>query len=51
MEVVDGDPRDGDRAETRLVTVETGLAAEGAVEVRATGGDDLGEGDLVVVGR
>jgi GrpB-like predicted nucleotidyltransferase (UPF0157 family) len=50
VEVVDGDPRDGDRAETRLVTVETGLAADGAVEIRPTGGD-LGEGDLVVVGR
>ncbi|SDP03944.1 hypothetical protein SAMN05660199_03081 [Klenkia soli] len=50
VEVVDGDPRDGDRAETRLVTVETGLAADGAVEIRPTDGN-LGEGDLVVVGR
>lgn len=50
VEVVDGDPREGDRAETRLVVVETGLAADGAVEVRAVEGD-LEEGDLVVVGR
>ncbi|MGY1749044.1 hypothetical protein [Modestobacter sp. SYSU DS0511] len=50
VQVVDGDPRDGDRAETRLVVVETGLAADGAVEVRPVD-DDLGEGDLVVVGR
>ena len=32
VEVVDGDPRDGDRAQTRLVVVETGLAADGAVD-------------------
>ena len=50
VEVVDGDPRDGARAETRLVVVETGLAADGAVEVRPVEGD-LDEGDLVVVGR
>jgi hypothetical protein len=50
VEVVDGDPRDGDRAQTRLVTVETGLAADGAVEIRPSGGT-VGEGDLVVVGR
>ncbi|MQA33132.1 hypothetical protein GCU49_06055 [Modestobacter roseus] len=50
VEVVDGDPRDGARAETHLVTVETGLAADGAVEVRPADGD-LAEGDLVVVGR
>ncbi|GHE13441.1 hypothetical protein [Klenkia taihuensis] len=50
VEVVDGDPRDGDRAGTRLVTVDTGLAADGAVEVTPTGGE-LDEGDLVVVGR
>ena len=50
VEVVDGDPREGDRAATHLVVVETGLAADGAVEVRPTEGD-LGEGDLVVVGR
>ncbi|MGY5883407.1 hypothetical protein [Modestobacter lacusdianchii] len=50
VEVVEGDPRDGDRAETRLVVVETGLAADGAVEVRPVD-DDLADGDLVVVGR
>jgi multidrug efflux pump subunit AcrA (membrane-fusion protein) len=50
VEVVDGDPRDGERAATHRVDVETGLAAEGAVEVRPTGGA-LTAGDLVVVGR
>lgn len=50
VEIVDGDPRDGDRAATHLVTVETGLAAAGAVEVRAPDGG-LSAGDLVVVGR
>lgn len=50
VEVVDGDPREGDDAATRLVLVETGLAAEGAVEVRPVEGE-LAEGDLVVVGR
>jgi hypothetical protein len=50
VEVVDGDPRDGDGAETHLVVVETGLAADGAVEVRPVDGD-LAEDDLVVVGR
>ncbi len=50
VQVVDGDPRDGDRAETRLVQVETGLAARGQVEVRPVAGE-LREGDLVVVGR
>lgn len=50
VEVVEGDPRDGERAQTRIVVVETGLAAGGQVEVTATDGD-LGEGDLVVVGR
>jgi len=50
VEVVDGDPRDGEEAETRLVVVETGLAADGAVEVRPLD-DELAEGDLVVVGR
>lgn len=49
VEVVDGDPRDPD-ARTRLVVVETGLSAGGAVEVRATEGE-LAEDDLVVVGR
>ncbi|WP_369140837.1 hypothetical protein [Modestobacter versicolor] len=50
VEVVDGDPREGDRADTHLVVVETGLAADGAVEVRPVDGD-LVEDDLVVVGR
>jgi len=50
VEVVDGDPRDGAQAETRQVVVETGLAAEGAVEVHAVDGE-LAAGDLVVVGR
>lgn len=50
VEVVDGDPRDGDEAETRLVGVETGLAASGAVEVRPVDGE-LAAGDLVVVAR
>jgi hypothetical protein len=51
VEVVDGDPRDGDSAETRLVDVETGLAAEGSVEIRPVDTGDLEAGDLVVVGR
>ena len=51
VEVVDGDPRDGDQAETRLVDVETGLAADGSVEVRPVESGELEEGDLVVVGR
>jgi len=50
VEVVEGDPRDGERADTRLVTVETGLAAGGYVEVTPVDGD-LGEGELVVVGE
>jgi hypothetical protein len=50
VEVVDGDPREGEDARTRMVVVETGLAAEGAVEVRPLEGE-LAEGDLVVVGR
>lgn len=50
VEVVEGDPRDGERAQTRLVVVETGLAAGGQVEVTAVDGD-LEEGELVVVGR
>jgi multidrug efflux pump subunit AcrA (membrane-fusion protein) len=49
VEVVEGDPRDPD-AETRMVTVETGLAADGAVEITPVDGD-LAEGDLVVVGK
>ncbi len=50
VEIVDGDPRDGERAETRLVVVETGLAAGGQVEVTPIDGV-FAEGDLVVVGR
>lgn len=50
IEVVESDPRDGKDAETRMVDVETGLAAKGAVEVTPVDGD-LEEGDLVVVGR
>jgi hypothetical protein len=50
VEVVTGDPRDGEDAETRLVVVETGLAAGGYVEVEVVEGE-LDEGDLVVVGR
>jgi len=49
VEVVDGDPRDP-AATTRLVSVTTGLAAAGAVEVSPSDGA-LAEGDLVVVGR
>lgn len=50
VEVVEGDPRDGERAETRLVVVETGLAAGGYVEVTPVEGK-LAEGDLVVIGQ
>ena len=50
VEVVDGDPREGDRAQTRLVVVSTGLAAGGQVEITVLEGS-LTEGDLVVVGR
>lgn len=49
VEVVVGDPRDP-RAQTRLVTVQTGLSAKGVVEVTPSGGE-LTEGDLVVVGK
>lgn len=49
VEVVEGDPRDPD-ARTRLVVVETGLSAGGAVEIRPTEGE-LAADDLVVVGR
>ena len=51
VEVVDGDPRDGANATTRLVVVEAGLAANGFVEVTPVNGGSLAEGDLVVVGR
>jgi len=50
VEVVESDPREGKDAKTRLVVVETGLAAKGAVEVTAVDGT-LEERDLVVVGR
>lgn len=50
VEVVVGDPREGDRAERRLVEVETGLSTPDGVEVTAPDGD-LEAGDLVVVGR
>jgi hypothetical protein len=50
IEVVESDPRDGKDAKTRIVVVETGLAAKGAVEVTPVE-DELDEGDLVVVGR
>ncbi|WP_050723683.1 hypothetical protein [Microbacterium sp. GCS4] len=50
VEVVESDPREGKDAKTRLVLVETGLAAKGAVEVTPVDGD-LEEGDLVVVGE
>ncbi|MDL5352948.1 hypothetical protein [Microbacterium sp. zg-YB36] len=50
VEVVEGDPRDGADAVTRLVAVETGLAAGGSVEIVSADGA-LSEGDLVVVGR
>lgn len=50
VEVVDGDPRDGDKAKTRLVVVEPGLSARGMVEVTPKEGE-LREKDLVVVGR
>lgn len=49
VEVVEGDPRNP-QAQTRLVTVQTGLSAGGMVEVTPTNGE-LAEGDLVVVGK
>ena len=49
VEVVSGDPRDP-KASTRLVVVETGLAASGAVEIRPVDGA-LSVGDQVVIGR
>ena len=50
VEVVDSDPREGEDADTHLVTVTTGLSAGGFVEITPTEGD-LAEGDLVVIGR
>lgn len=50
VEVVESDPREGEDATTRLVVVEPGLAAKGAVEVTPVDGE-LDGGDLVVVGR
>ncbi|MDR6867362.1 hypothetical protein J2Y69_001965 [Microbacterium resistens] len=50
VEIVEGDPREGEAAKTRMVVVKTGLAARGAVEVTPTEGT-LEKGDLVVVGR
>lgn len=50
VEVVESDPREGEDAKTRLVVVEPGLAAKGAVEVTPVEGK-LAEDDLVVVGR
>ncbi|MFE7845516.1 hypothetical protein ACFUTX_10040 [Microbacterium sp. NPDC057407] len=50
LQVVDGDPRDGADADTRLVTVTTGLAADGIVEVTPVKGR-LAQGDKVVIGR
>lgn len=50
VEVVEGDPREGERAEVRLVVVETGLATADGVEIRPVEGE-LDEGDIVVVGR
>lgn len=51
VEVAVDDPRKGEKARTRLVDVTTGLAAAGVVEVVPVADGDLGEGDLVVVGR
>lgn len=50
VEVVTGDPAAGADAATRLVVVETGLATPDGVEIAPMDGE-LGEGDLVVVGR
>jgi hypothetical protein len=50
VQVVDGDPRDGAKAGTHLVVVDTGLAAQGQVEVTPKSGS-LHKNDLVVVAR
>ncbi|WP_402843359.1 hypothetical protein [Microbacterium sp. GXS0129] len=50
IEVVDGDPREGESAKTHLVEVKLGLSAGGFVEVTPTEGK-LEEGDLVVIGE
>lgn len=50
VQVVESDPRKGKDAETRMVVVETGLAAKGAVEVTPVRGK-LEKDDLVVVGE
>lgn len=50
VEVAEGDPRDGEKTNTRLVVVRSGLATPGAVEVTPVDGE-LVEGDLVVVGK
>ncbi|WP_349898864.1 efflux RND transporter periplasmic adaptor subunit [Parafrigoribacterium soli] len=50
VQVVDGDPRNGAKAVTRLVVVDTGLAADGQVEVTPKSGE-LRKKDLVVIAR
>lgn len=50
VEVVEGDPREGEQAATRLVVVRSGLATPGAVEITPLEGE-LAEGELVVVGK
>ncbi|GHS85832.1 hypothetical protein AGMMS50218_04340 [Actinomycetota bacterium] len=50
VEVVVGDPRDGEQSRTRLAVVRTGLATPDGVEVTSVEAE-LHEGDLVVVGR
>ncbi|NIH54057.1 hypothetical protein [Lysinibacter cavernae] len=42
---------DAEKQETKLITVETGLAADGYVEVKAVKDGAFGSGDPVVVGR
>jgi len=51
IEVVEGDPHDGVKALTRMVVVDTGLAADGYVEITPVGGGVVNVGDLVVVGK